>query len=97
MGIDLAKLATQGRAYSPSRAWTEVELEALITLETKCKLSRIKAADFIRNGILTVEAYEKAINAKFEPKTLEKAHTEAEDALKSRGEQAVKTDVASTI
>ena len=80
--IDLAKLASQGRAYSATRPWTPEELDALILLETERKITRTIAADYIRNGILTLEAFDKATKAEFVPKTLEDASKEAEAALK---------------
>jgi len=82
MAIDLTKLAGQGRAYSPARAWTPEELDALVRLETERGIGRLKAADFIRNGILTLEAYDAALKATFKPKTLEDAQAVAESALK---------------
>lgn len=80
--IDLGKLALQGRAFSGSRAWEPNELEALLVLERERGVDRSIAADYIRNGILTLEAYDNAVAANFEPKTLEKAAEEVEAALK---------------
>lgn len=85
MGIDLQKLAGQGRAYSAARPWTEAELSALLVLEKDCALSRLKAADYIRNGILTVEAYRESLTEEFKPKSLDEAQSEAEESLKARG------------
>lgn len=80
--IDLARLAGQGRAFSGARPWEPEELDALLTLERDRGVGRLKAADFIRNGILTLEAYDKAVEAEFEPKTLEVAAATAEASLK---------------
>jgi hypothetical protein len=80
--IDFAKLAQQGRAFSGIRAWEPEELEFLITLERERKIDRRLAADHVRNGILTLEAFDKATKAEFVPKTLEQAAEEAEAALK---------------
>ena len=74
---NLTKLASQGRAYDETRVWTEKELEALITLETACGLTRVVAASYVRNGILTVAAYNKAKEAGFAPKSLEDLRVEA--------------------
>lgn len=82
MAVDLSKLASQGRAYSAARPWEAEELVALGLLERECGLSRLAAADYVRNGILTVEACEKALKAEFKPKTLEDAAVDAETALK---------------
>lgn len=79
--IDLTRLAAQGRAHSAHRAWTAEELDALILLETERGLSRPKAADFVRNGIMTVEALDKATKSEFVPKTMAEATAEVEKAL----------------
>lgn len=80
--IDLTKLAGQGRAYSPSRPWTNEELDALITFERERSLNRLTAADYVRNGILTLEALDKATKEAFKPKTLEDAEEIADAVLK---------------
>jgi len=80
--IDFGKLAAQGRAYSVARAWENDELDALISFERERGLSRTSAADYVRNGILTLEAFDKATKAEFVPKTLEQVAEEAETALK---------------
>lgn len=82
MAIDLARLAGQGRAFSGTRPWEPEELDALLVFERERGIGRLIAADFIRNGILTLEAYDKATKAEFKPKTLEEAAEEAEDSLK---------------
>jgi len=90
--IDLGKLASQGRAFSGARGWETEELEALITLEHERKIARTNAADYIRNGILTLEAYDKAVKADFQPKTLEEAAKEADVALKDNKFAGVKKE-----
>lgn len=85
MAIDLPKLAAQGRAYSAARAWEVEELNALVTLERERNIPRTIAANFIRNGILTLEDYDKAVKAAFVPKTLEEAAGDVESALKEHG------------
>lgn len=82
MAIDLTKLVSQGRAYSVARPWTPEELDALLLLERERGIGRLLAADFIRNGVTTLEAYDKAIAAEFKPKTLEQAAVDAEAVLK---------------
>ena len=82
MAIDLGRLASQGRAFSGSRAWEPEELDALILIERERKIARSIAADHVRNGILTLEAFDKATKAEFVPKTLEQATEEAEASLK---------------
>ena len=85
--LDFAKLASQGRAFDASRAWSEDELAALINLERNAGevddkgvrqgLQRTVAADLVRNGIKTVEDYDHSIEVGFEPKSLESVREEA--------------------
>lgn len=82
MAIDLNKLAAQGRAYSGARSWEPEELEALLLIERERSIHRTIAADHVRNGILTLEAFDKATKAEFKPKTLEEAAKEVEETLK---------------
>lgn len=81
--VDLTKLTAQGRAYSAVRAWEPAELDALLALERERGIGRLLAADYIRNGILTLDAYDKALAAEFKPKTLEEAATAVEVTLKA--------------
>lgn len=74
---DLPKLASQGRAFDGSRVWTEQELDALILLEKTYELDRKTAAEWVRNGIVSIEQYEKALEAGFSPKSLEIVKAEA--------------------
>ena len=85
MGIDLAKLAGQGRAFSASRAWSPEELDALLKLENERGIGRLLAADYIRNGILTLDAYDAAAKSKFVPKTIAAAQADVEASLKDAG------------
>ena len=80
--IDLAKLSLQGRAFSGSRPWTPEELDALLLIERERGIARPAAADYVRNGILTLEAFDKATKAEFKPKTLDEAKDAAEALLK---------------
>ena len=84
---NLMKLASQGRAYDASRAWTEEELASLIALETGRGLARNVAADLIRNGISTVEDYDRAVEVGFKPKSLEDLRT---DAIRAHSEKVRK-------
>ena len=93
MSIDLNKLAAQGRAFSGIRPWTPEELEAVIRLETERGISRLKAADYVRNGILTLEKFDEAVEAEFTPKTLEEASVDVEAVLKDN-EFAVSSEEA---
>lgn len=82
MSVDLAKLAGQGRAFSGSRPWEPEELDAVLALENERGIGRLRAADFVRNGIVTLAAYDKAVKAGFEPKTLNDVEIDVEAALK---------------
>lgn len=74
---DFVKLSAQGRSFDASRAWSEQELEALLALETGAGISRLEAAECIRNGITTVEMYAKAMEIGLEVKSLEQVSQEA--------------------
>lgn len=80
--IDLAKLAAQGRAFSAARPWEPEELDALLALERDRGIGRLAAAEYIRNGIVTLDAYDAAVKAKFKPTTIGEAHVAAEASLK---------------
>lgn len=79
---DLTNLAAQGRAYSATRPWTPEELEALLLLERERHIARVTAAEFIRNGIMTLEDYDRAKEADFVPLTTNDAVQKAEALLK---------------
>lgn len=74
---NLVKLASQGRAYDSTRSWTEEELTALIQIETELGVSRTVAADYIRNGLRTVEECKKAKEVGFAPMSLEDLQAKA--------------------
>lgn len=82
MITDLARRAAQGRAYSDRRAWTPEEWDAVNLLVQERKLSLLSAADHVRNGIVTVEDYDKAAKAKFVPKTLGAVAADEDAALR---------------
>lgn len=89
--VDFARLAQQGRAYSSARPWETHELDAVILIEKERHLTRVAAADYVRNGIMTLEAFDKATKAEFKPKTLEEAEKEVESALKDNAFAKTKT------
>lgn len=80
--IDFGKLAAQGRAYSALRAWEPAEFEAVLLIERERDVARSVAADYVRNGIMTLADYDAAVEAAFKPKTLGEATAQAEIALK---------------
>lgn len=77
MAIDLAKLAAQGRAHSAARAWETHELDAVYLLSRERALTIREAAEYVRNGVMTVEDYDKAMKINLKPKSLETIHTDA--------------------
>lgn len=80
--INLHKLASQGRAYSASRCFTPEELDAVLALTNERHIPRTAAADHVRNGIMSIDAFDKATKAGFKPTTLADAHEAAEAKLK---------------
>lgn len=90
MSLNFTNLVAQGRAKAVGVCWNEAELEALILLEKERGLTRIVAADFIRNGIMTVEDYDAAKNVNFTPKTVDEAAKDAAAALVEAGQEVVK-------
>jgi hypothetical protein len=74
MALQLAKLAQQGRAFDSTRVFTEVEHEAVQLLIRELGLSRLVSADYVRNGIMTVEHYQMMTEAGLKPKSLEELH-----------------------
>lgn len=89
MAHDLAKLYAQGRAKSGTELWQPEEWDAVVAIATAKNIAWPVAADFVRNGILTVEDYDKATKAKFVPTKLDDAIKSASDGLKENG-KAVK-------
>ena len=90
MSLNFTNLVAQGRAKSIGVCWNEKELDALIALEQKRGLSRVLAADYIRNGLLTVEDYDASQKVKFVPKTLDEAQKSADEALANEGQDAIR-------
>lgn len=70
MSLDFTKLVSQGRAKTFGVPWSPEELEALLLLESERGLPRIKAADYIRAGVLTLDDYDKTVEDGLVPETL---------------------------
>lgn len=85
MSINFAGLAASGRAKSGSEAWSPEEWDAVCTLVSQRNIPRIAAADYVRNGITTVEAYDKSKEKDFVPVSQEEAAKQAEETLKENG------------
>jgi len=90
MSLDFSKLVPQGRAKANGVCWSETELELLISLERERGLARNVAADYIRNGISSLEDFDKATKSGFKPLNVEEARKEAEENLAKKGKEAVK-------
>lgn len=83
------KLVSQGRAKAHGMAWSEEESAAIQSLIDGRGITREQAADFIRNGIMTVEDFDKAKAVSFTPKTRAEAEAETAAALKAAGQNAI--------
>ena len=66
---DYSRLAQQGRAKSATEPWQPEELDAVLLLERERKIPRTDAATYVRNGVMTLEAYDAATVQGFVPKT----------------------------
>lgn len=90
MSLNYTSLVASGRAKAIGQPWSPEELDSLLLLERERGIGRLAAADYVRNGILTLEDYDKAVEASFVPKTREEAEVEVEAAMKAHGESVVK-------
>jgi len=91
MTVNFTNLVQQGRARSPGVLWTNEEWAAVCTLTKECNIERVIAADFVRNGIKTVEDYKKAVEKKFVPQTLDEATEEVAKTMEAKGAEVVST------
>ena len=89
--LNLARLASQGRAFSSARPWSSEELVALLALERECGLERTVAAEHIRNGITTPAKYREAKAAGVETRPLEDVQDEAVKAHQAKVAEAITT------
>lgn len=80
MSLNWPQLVTQGRAKDIGIAWSEEEQLALAALIEHTGLNRQGVARFVREGILTVEAYEAAKAKGHEPASRKQLETEAKEA-----------------
>lgn len=85
MAQNIQALYEAGRAKTPNTLWTAEENEAVYTLIRERSLQRKDAADYVRNGILTSEDYDKAVKAKFVPTKLDDAVKAATEGLADNG------------
>jgi predicted DNA-binding protein YlxM (UPF0122 family) len=88
--MNLHALFLQGRAKSPFELWSPAENELVHEIAQKRGVSRTQAADYVRNGVSSLEEYDKAVKAKFKPKDLNEAVAEAVQTLSKTVKKAVK-------
>lgn len=62
----------------------------MCALTKERNIARTTAADYVRNGIMTVEAYDQAIEEDFEPMSQDEAAKKAEEDLRARGSEISK-------
>ncbi len=83
---DYANMARQGRAKSPFEPWQPEELEAVLLIERERGIPREQAAEYVRNGIMTLVDYDKAVAKKIAPKSL----NEMVETVKAQTRKALK-------
>lgn len=88
--LNYENLVAKGRAKAHGQPWSPEELEFLISLEKDRGVARISAADYIRNGIKSLEDYDKAVEKDFKPLNVEEAKEEATKVIEDRGQEVVR-------
>lgn len=88
--LNYAKLVSSGRAKAHGVCWTAEELELLISLVKKRGIIMTVGADFIRNGIKSLEDYDKAVKKDFKPLTQDEAKEKAEKELEKESKKVAK-------
>lgn len=83
------KLVSQGRAKAHGVAWSDAETAAIQSLIDERGITRLAAADYVRNGITSVEDFDKAKTVEFKPKTRAEADAETAAALQAAGQEAI--------
>ena len=87
--LNYANLVSQGRAKAYGLPWSSEELEFLLLLAKEKGLTRLEAADYIRNGIKSLEDYDKAVEKNFKPLTVDEARDEGAKTVETRGQEAI--------
>jgi len=93
MAVNFENLVVQGRAKAPGICWSPEEWAAVCLLTKEFNIERTIAADFVRNGIKTVEDYKKAKAKEFVPQTLDEATKEVAKTMEAKGAEVVATKV----
>lgn len=73
--LNWTQLVTQGRAKDIGIAWSEEEQEALKVIMAHSGLERVEAGRYVRQGITTAEAFDKATK----PATRSELETQAKE------------------
>jgi hypothetical protein len=89
MAVNFENLVVKGRAKAPGVCWSNEEWAAVCLLTKEFNIERTIAADFVRNGIRTVEDYLKAKAKAFVPQTLTEATVEVAKAMEAKGAEVV--------
>ena len=89
--LNYDNLISKGRAKAYGQPWSPEELDFLISLEKERGISREHAADYIRNGIKSLEDYDKAKENDFKPLNVAEAQKEATKIIEAKGQEAVKS------
>ena len=87
MGLDIPRLYSQGRAKSPTELWSNEENDAVGLLVQARGIGKLLAADYVRNGVLTLEDYDKAVKADFKPEKLDDVVKKATEGLKENAKE----------
>ena len=90
MGLDILRLYGQGRAKAPNQLWSPEENDFVHLLCKERGLNRPVAADFVRNGVMTLEDYDQATAQAFKPKKLDDVVNDAIEELGDEGKKALK-------
>ena len=87
--LNYAKLVSSGRAKAYGQPWSAKELELVLSIVHDRSISMTTAADFVRNGIGSIEDYDKAVKSKFKPLNVEEATEKAEKELKKESKKKI--------
>lgn len=77
--LNWTQLVTQGRAKDIGIAWSEEEQEALKVIMAHSGVERVEAARYVRQGITTAKAFDKATKAT-KPATRPELEKQAKEA-----------------
>lgn len=81
-GLNYEKLVRDGRAKSFGTPWSPEENEALVAISQATGKHFRDIAPFVRNGVLSVEDYQKAIDSHLKPPSEKEAQEMAKEQFK---------------